>query len=84
MSTTPKHLVTVDQVLDALGGTSAVKDLVDAKYWQQVDNWRSRGRFASHVYLVMTTALQGQGYTADPLLWGITPAKADAAESVPG
>lgn len=69
------HLTTVEQVFEALGGTTCVRDIARATSWQHADNWKARGRFAAHTYLVLTMALAERGLTADPMLWGITPAE---------
>lgn len=70
------HLKTVPEVIEALGGAPAVRDLTEANSWQQVDNWRGRGRFPSRTYVVMTDALSALGFVADSGLWGMVGAKA--------
>lgn len=70
------HLTTVPEVIEALGGVPTVRELTEATSWQQVDNWRGRGRFPSRTYVVMTQALSALGVTADSGLWGMVGAKA--------
>lgn len=76
-------LASASEVVAALGGTTAVVDLTDAKSPQVVTNWISRNRFASHTYLILTAALEERGFAADPLLWGITPAGEQTAAEAP-
>ena len=77
-------LKSVSDVVAALGGNSAIVALVEAQSTQVVTNWVARNRFASHTYLILTQALAERGFTADPKLWGITPAEPHAlpAETV--
>lgn len=65
-----KELRTVDEVLEALGGTKGVQLLIDAGSPQQVSNWRTRGIPARH-YLVMIEALKPLGFTACSEIWGV-------------
>lgn len=61
-------LDTVDAVIEALGGTTAVVRLT-GRSRQNVTNWRANGWFSSATFLVMTTALDAAGLRAAPRLW---------------
>lgn len=73
----PSDLQTLDsipEIFDALGGIPAICSLIGAtgeRSWQQVDNWRKRGRLASHTYVVLQDALRERGFQAPPALWGM-------------
>jgi len=63
-------LSTVDEVIEALGGTEKVQTLTSAKSPQMISNWRARG-FPARLYLVMSDALERLGKSAPATLWGI-------------
>lgn len=66
-------LRTPSEVIDALGGTSAVAALTKSSV-QAVTNWR-RKRLAPRTFIVLTAELQKQGLRADPALWGMETAQ---------
>ena len=68
-------LKTVNDVIDALGGTSAVARLT-ARKPQHVSNWRSEKRIPAAKYLKMQAHLRGRRLSAPSTLWGIEPAHA--------
>jgi hypothetical protein len=63
------HLTTVDEVIDALGGTSAVARLTHRSL-PAVSNWRSERRINPRFYALMIRELTRIGFTAEPSLWG--------------
>ena len=68
MSTSELH--TVDEVVDALGGTGLVADLVknsDAA----VSNWRKAGQFPANTYLIIRGELEKVNKTAPDALWAM-------------
>jgi hypothetical protein len=66
-----KRLRTVDQVVDALGGLSAVCELTDANL-KQAWHWVGRaGQFPANTYVAMTRALNRRGYEAPARLWSM-------------
>lgn len=67
---TVDSLTTAGDVIDALGGTTAVARLTGRKP-QHVTNWRASGRLPSPFFLIMTRALEDHGKSAPPHLWGI-------------
>lgn len=73
------ELTTVDDVIDALGGTGATARLLGCKSMRPVSNWRSRGRLPADKFLLMQQALRDRGKTAPPSLWGIAPPSRGAA-----
>ena len=72
-------LKTVDDVIDALGGTSAVAKITGRKP-QHVSNWRSDKRIPADTYLYLKHRLSMQRMSASSLLWGITPVRARAVK----
>ena len=72
------QLDTTDAVIDALGGTKAVSEIV-SRAPQSVSNWRNavRGKFPSSTYLVLLDALKQKNLAAPTSLWGLQPARAD-------
>jgi len=66
-----ERLKTVDEVIDALGGTAKVAAMVDRSP-QAVSNWRADNRIARHFFVLMSAALEQIGFTADPALWGMS------------
>lgn len=64
-----KNLTTVDEVVDSLGGTGAVADLVGV--WPSaVSNWRARGFIAPDKFRVISEALEAAGARADLRVFG--------------
>lgn len=84
------ELDTVDAVLDALGGVSAVAELTGDFYgsdkegrskfkhgaYPTVHLWKQTGAFPPKTYVLLITALAERGYTAPPLLWKMIPVEA--------
>ena len=68
-------LKTVDDVIDAVGGTSAAASLAGVKL-SAVSNWRARGRIASEKFMIFAEALRARGKKASPVVFGF-----DAAET---
>jgi len=66
-------LGTVDDMVNALGGTAKVAALGGVGL-SAVSNWRSRGRVPAELFLVFSEALKSLGKSADPALFGMTPA----------
>jgi hypothetical protein len=66
-----RTLKTCAEVLDALGGTTAVADELEMSY-RAVHNWRG---YSAHIppayYPYMLRRLHKLNYTAAPALWGI-------------
>lgn len=77
MSIPERTLDSVDAVIGALGGTSAVARLV-GRSPQAVSNARSKGELPADWYFVMSEALKGLGLPALPTLWGMVAAEAGA------
>lgn len=63
-------LKTVDEVLDACGGTGYCARLTKRRE-QAVSNWRSEKRIAAGTYEIFKAQLRKQKLTASPMLWGI-------------
>lgn len=63
-----QELRTTDEVMDKLGGTSAVARLTGRKD-TAASNWRNFETFPPDTFLVMKEALSAAGYTAPPSLW---------------
>lgn len=74
-----QNLTSAVEVIDALGGTSAVADLTHRKYTAAF-NWRSFNAFPPNTYIVMTGALAAIGKTAPASLWGMVAAEAREPE----
>lgn len=70
-----RALATVDQVIDALGGTSAVARLV-GKWPSAISNWRVRGVMPADTLLVISNALKAIRKNAPPSLWDVADGKA--------
>ena len=64
-------LETVDAVIDALGGNTAVQKWVRVPTSQAVYQWRSRGVIPSKLYLLMIEELHSRNFNASPGLWGM-------------
>lgn len=63
------HLTTVDEVIDALGGTSVVAKMT-RRSLSAVSNWRAEQRINPRCFQMMITALLEKGFTAEGSLWG--------------
>jgi hypothetical protein len=63
-------LQTTQEVIEALGGVSAVAKLTGRTY-NAAHNWRSFTTFPANTYVTMTVALAAQGKTAPASLWGM-------------
>lgn len=63
-----RKLSTVDEVIDALGGTAAVARLTGGRM-QAVSNWRDRGGFPPRTHLLFSQELKAIGCEAPPALW---------------
>ena len=64
-----KMLVSVDEVVDALGGSAALRDLAGLETLQAVGQYRARGVFPPKFYVVMIEALRSRGFDAPVSLW---------------
>jgi hypothetical protein len=62
-------LNTTSEVIEALGGIQAVRELTGRKY-TAAHNWLRAKQFPSNTYRKMTSALQDKGLSAPPSLWG--------------
>lgn len=65
-----RALTNADQVIDALGGTSAVAALT-GRGLSAVSNWRKSGRIATETFLIFDAALKAKSCKASPALWGL-------------
>ncbi len=65
-----EELFTTSDVMDALGGNSAVAELTNSTS-KAVWNWRGFETFPSNTYVAMTEALRARGKTAPASLWGM-------------
>jgi hypothetical protein len=73
-----KPLETTTEVIEALGGTSAVAELTGSTY-AAAFNWRGFERFPAKTFIVMSDALAAKGKSASPSLWGMIAAPERAA-----
>jgi hypothetical protein len=64
------QLSTTVEVIEALGGTTAVAALTGRTY-PAAFNWRGATRFPANTYITITRALEAKGKTAPPSLWGM-------------
>ena len=64
------HLLTASDVVEALGGSTAVSRLTGRKI-QAVSNWKSFQRFPANTFIVMKEALRESGKDAPDWLWGM-------------
>lgn len=62
-------LTSVEQVIDALGGTFKAAEAAKVGP-SAVSNWKARGRIPSDRFFVVTEALQREGKAASPALFG--------------
>ena len=68
-------LMSVDDIVCALGGTAAVAELCGVGS-STVSNWRARRRIPAERYLVLSAALTRAGEAASPSVFGLAPAEA--------
>lgn len=64
------QLSTTREVMDALGGTSAVAKLTGRTY-SAAFNWLILKTFPANTYVALTDALAEKGKTAPASLWGM-------------
>lgn len=69
MTECKSYLETADEVIDALGGTAAVMQLVEAKSSSVISNWRKFGAFPPRTFHAMTIALAAKKKQAPASLW---------------
>lgn len=63
-------ITSVEQMIDALGGTSAAADLVGIDK-RVVSNWKARGRVPAGYFFALTDALGAEGKEVDPAIFGM-------------
>lgn len=73
-----QELSTTAEVMDVLGGTTAVAALTGRKY-DAAWNWKTFKHFPPDTYLVMAGALMAKGYTAPTTLWRMVQPEAAAS-----
>ena len=71
------ELSTTIEVIEALGGISAVAELTNREY-NAAHNWKSFQTFPPDTFLVMTTALERIGHRAPASLWRQVAPKVEA------
>jgi hypothetical protein len=64
----PNHLLTVAQVITALGGSKAAANLFNIGQ-TAVGNWRTRNWLPPHTFPLVQKELLARGLTADISLW---------------
>lgn len=69
-----RKLSTVDEIIDALGGTAATARLTQRKL-QSVSNWRAEKRLPANTFLRMDSELKRLGFQASPSSWGMMEAE---------
>jgi hypothetical protein len=75
-------LRTPSEVIDAIGGTSAVASLT-GRGMSAVSNWRRSGRIPPELFLVVSRSLFERGVAADPSVFGMgAPARVHVHEEV--
>ena len=79
MDATPRELSTTAEVIDALGGISAVARLTSRKY-SAAFNWKNFVKFPADTYVVMQAALGAAGCAAPASLWGMVAAPSTQPE----
>lgn len=62
-------LRSVDDIVDALGGTTAVAELVGAGL-SAISNWKFRGSIPPEHFLTITEALDERNLSAAPAIFG--------------
>lgn len=74
------QLSTTREVMDVLGGTTAVAKLTGRTY-AAAFNWLDFKTFPSNTYVAMTDALAAKGKTAPASLWGMVDPSQSERES---
>lgn len=64
-----RELHSAGDVIDALGGSTAVARLTGREGSQAASNWRASNSFPANTFIVLTDALARQGYSAPQALW---------------
>jgi hypothetical protein len=64
------ELVSVDEVIDALGGTNSVARQTGNQP-SAISNWRRAHRLPAKMYLWFMRELDERGFDAHPRLWGM-------------
>lgn len=64
-----RELTSAGDVIEALGGPTAVARLTDRQASQVVSNWKTANSFPPNTFLVLTTALRERGLRAPAALW---------------
>lgn len=62
-------LTSVDDVIEALGGTAAAAGLAGVSA-PAVSNWRERGKIAPDKFLLISEALRAKGAEVSPSVFG--------------
>jgi len=75
-----KILRTASQVIAAIGGNAAARDLTGCSP-QQLWNWKDTGRLPPTTYLYLHATLAELGIAADPAIWGMS--RKPLSKSVP-
>lgn len=73
-----RMLETTDAVIEALG-VERIRELTGRKSASAVFNWKENGfvgKFPADTFVVLTEALEREGFTAPPALWGMVPSHA--------
>ena len=69
-----KQLKTVEEVISALGGPGAVRELTGRYSASVVPMWKSRQSFPPNTFLLMKAALRAKGVDAPAALWNMAEA----------
>lgn len=67
-----RQLTSAPEIIDELGGPTAVAKLTNRKAPQVVSNWRAANSFPSNTFLAITMALRERNVSAPPTLWGMS------------
>ena len=70
-----RELASAADVIEALGGISAVAKLTKSGY-RAAANWKSFNAFPPRTYVAMKIALTRLGHSAPPELWRMVPSEA--------
>lgn len=76
--TARKQLQSAADVIEALGGLTAVAELTASQY-KAVANWKAFNAFPPKTYVAMIAALRRAGRSAPASLWGMVSAQAESA-----
>lgn len=66
-----QELHTVEEVIQQLGGSTAVMSLTGSAYVSTVSNWKKRGTFPANTRDILTEALSQRSFCAPASLWGM-------------